>query len=250
MVAKSWLLLLIAVAAVFAVTLIDPVAQDAAYHLFADRRSWWRIPNTLDVLTNLPFVLVGLMGLWHVAFHRQHSLFWVFLAIFSGVFATGFGSAYYHWAPGNGTLVWDRLPMTITFMGLLTLVLADRLNRCWRFALVPLLLTGLASVWYWHATESAGAGDLRPYALVQFLPMLLIPLMLWLYPAPRRDIGCYIGLVSCYLAAKLLEYFDRPVFELTAVISGHSLKHLVAALATLFLYLLWKQHTQDENHDS
>lgn len=245
----SWLLLFIIVLAVFAMALVDPIAQDAAYHLFADRRSWWQIPNTLDVLSNVPFVFVGLMGLWHIVFYRQHKLFWPFLAIFIGVFCTGFGSAYYHWAPANETLVWDRLPMTIAFMGLLTMVLADRIDLRWRQALLPLLMVGLASVWYWHSTETRGAGDLRPYALVQFLPMLLIPLILWLYPAPRRDIGCYIGLVSCYLAAKLLEYFDRPVFELTNAISGHSLKHLAAALATLFLYLLWKQHTEHENND-
>ncbi len=242
-------LVLVTVLAIIGMTLIEPIAQDAAYHLFADRRSWWRIPNTMDVLSNLPFVFVGLMGLWHMVFHRQHALFWPFLAIFIGVFCTGFGSAYYHWAPANGTLVWDRLPMTVAFMGLLTMVLADRIHIRWRHALVPLLLVGLASVWYWHATESRGAGDLRPYALVQFLPMVLIPLALCLYPAPRRDVGCYVGLVSCYVAAKLLEYFDRPVFELTGSISGHTLKHLVAALATLLLYSLWKQHTRGDGHD-
>jgi len=222
---------------------VEPIAQDPAYHLFADRRVWWQIPNTLDVLSNLPFVFVGLIGLQHCLCCRQQPLFWPFLTIFVGVFSTGFGSAYYHWAPANETLVWDRLPMTIAFMGLFTMVLADRIDARWRSALLPLLLLGMGSVWYWAWTETQGFGDLRLYALVQFLPMLLIPLILWLYPAPRRDVGCYIGLVSCYGLAKVLEYFDPHVFELIGIVSGHSLKHLAAALATVFLYALWKQHT-------
>jgi len=181
--------------------------------------------------------------LQHCALHREHALFWPFLAVFIGVFSTAYGSAYYHWAPANGTLIWDRLPMTIAFMGLFTMVLADRVDARWTKALLPLLLVGVTSVWYWGWTEAQGAGDLRLYALVQFLPMLLIPLILILYRAPRRDFGCYIGLICCYGLAKLLEYFDVSVFELTAMVSGHTLKHLAAAMATLFLYLLWKQHT-------
>jgi len=241
---SSLILLLVAAVAITAMVFVDPIAQDPAYHLFVDQRQWWLIPNTLDVLSNLPFVFVGIIGLQHCALHREHPLFWPFLTVFVGVFTTAYGSAYYHWAPANETLVWDRLPMTIAFMGLFTMVLADRVDRRWSKALLPLLVVGAASVWYWAWTEARGVGDLRPYALVQFLPMLLIPLILVLYRAPRRDFGCYIGLIFCYGLAKLLEYFDVSVFELTGVVSGHSLKHLAAAMATLFLYGLWKQHTR------
>lgn len=241
----SLILLLTVLFAIVGVSLLEPISQDLAYHQFADQRAWWQIPNTLDVLSNLPFVLVGVIGLKHILSYRQHALFWPFLAIFVGVFLTGFGSAYYHWAPSNETLIWDRLPMTIAFMGLFTMVLADRVDRRWCSALLPLLIVGAASVFYWAWTETQGRGDLRSYALVQFLPMLLIPLILWLYKAPRLDTGCYIGLVSCYLLAKLLEHFDSRVLELTGMVSGHSLKHLAAALATWYLYLLWKKHTWD-----
>ncbi|MEH6357918.1 MAG: protein phosphatase 2C-like protein [Pseudomonadales bacterium] len=243
----AWLLMFVSALAVLVMAFIEPIAQDPAYHLFADHRQWWLIPNTLDVLSNLPFVFVGIMGLQHCALHREHPLFWPFLAIFIGVFCTAYGSAFYHWAPGNQTLVWDRLPMTIAFMGLFSLVLADRIDMRWAKALWPLLMLGVASVWYWAWTEVQGVGDLRPYALIQFLPMLLIPLMLIMYPAPRRDFGCYIGLICCYGLAKVLEYFDVWVFELTGLVSGHTLKHLAAGLATLFLYRLWKQHTQRPN---
>lgn len=241
---SALILLLVTLAAVLGMVALAPIAQDPAYHLFADTRQWWHIPNTLDVLSNVPFVFVGIMGLQHCALHREHPFFWPFLAIFVGVFCTAYGSAYYHWSPANDTLIWDRLPMTIAFMGLFSMVLADRVDLRWRKALLPLLVVGVASVAYWGWTEAQGAGDLRPYALVQFLPMFLIPLVLMLYPAPRKDLGCYIGLICCYGLAKLLEYFDAPVFELTGLVSGHSLKHLAAALATLFLYGLWKQHSQ------
>jgi len=240
------ILWLVTVVAFVAMAFVEPIAQDPAYHLFVDHRQWWQIPNTLDVLSNLPFVLVGIMGLQYCALHRTHRLFWPFLTIFIGVFSTAYGSAYYHWAPTNGTLVWDRLPMTIAFMGLFTMVLADRIDIRWNRALIPLLLLGMASVWYWDWTEAHNVGDLRPYALVQFLPMLLIPLVLILYPAPRRDFGCYIGLLCCYGLAKVLEYFDRQVFELVTVVSGHSLKHLAAALATFFLYRLWQRHVHQD----
>ena len=243
----AWLLMFVSALAVLVMAFIEPIAQDPAYHLFADHRQWWLIPNTLDVLSNLPFVFVGIMGLQHCALHREHPFFWPFLAIFIGVFCTAYGSAFYHWAPGNQTLVWDRLPMTIAFMGLFSLVLADRIDMRWAKALWLLLMLGVASVWYWAWTEAQGAGDLRPYALVQFLPMLLMPLVLIMYPAPRRDVGCYIGLICCYGLAKVLEYFDVSVFELTGLVSGHTLKHLAAGLATLFLYRLWKQHTQRPN---
>lgn len=232
-------LLVISLLAILGMLFVAPIPQDLAYHQFADIRQWWSIPNTLDVLSNVPFILTGLLGLMRCMRCRETLLFWPFLAIFIGVFCTAFGSAYYHWTPGNETLVWDRLPMTIAFMGLFTLVLVDRVDRRWRHALLPLLIVGVGSVWYWDWTENMGAGDLRPYALVQFLPMVLIPLILILYPAPRRDYGLFIGLLVFYLLAKLLEHFDRQVFELTSqLVSGHSLKHVSAALATGFLYVL------------
>lgn len=239
-------LLTISLLAILGMLFVAPIPQDPAYHLFVDVRQWWSIPNTLDVLSNVPFILTGLLGLKRCLKCRETLLFWPFLAMFIGVFWTAFGSAYYHWAPGNETLVWDRLPMTIAFMGLFTLVLADRVDSRWRYALLPLLIAGIASVWYWDWTEDFGAGDLRPYALVQFLPMLLIPLILILYPAPRRDYGVFIGLLFFYVLAKLLEHFDRQVFELTSqLVSGHSLKHLSAALATAFLYVLLIRHTHN-----
>ena len=140
------------------------------------------------------------------------------------------GSAYYHLQPDNNTLVWDRLPMTVAFTSLLAMIIAERIDVAVGYVtLWPLVLAGVFSVGFWHYTEQAGAGDLRPYGLIQFLPTLLIPLLIWLFPA-RYTCGADMLLgVALYVTAKLLEHFDRAIYSIGQVISGHTLKHLVAA---------------------
>jgi hypothetical protein len=94
---------------------------------------------------------------------------------------------------------------------------------------------GLLSVVYWHWTELHGRGDLRPYFLVQFYPMAAIPLICWLFPQGRYTDGRFVaGVFATYAIAKILELYDQFVFHILGeCISGHSLKHLVAALTPL-----------------
>ncbi len=165
----SWrhaLLLAVLVGGTLAALLADPVAQDPAYHLFADRRSLFGIPNFLDVVSNLPFALVGAAGLYFVSrgtSDASNSTAW--RVFFIGVFLTAFGSGYYHLAPDNDTLVWDRLPMTIAFMGFVAIIIGEYLSeRLAKTLLLPLLVAGAASVFYWAHTEALGRGDLRAYA--------------------------------------------------------------------------------------
>ncbi|MFT4025843.1 MAG: ceramidase domain-containing protein [Novosphingobium sp.] len=225
--------------AVIAVLFVPPVPQDLGYHRFADGHALLGVPNFWNVLSNLPFAVVGLIGLWFTERAQRRGAFagvggaWPYRVFFIGVALVSLGSAWYHFAPGNGTLVWDRLPMTLAFMALVAALVADRIDAAWgvRILLPVLLLAGIASVWYWAVTEAAGHGDLRFYALVQFFPMLAVPLICWLFPAARvltwRDIAWLFGF---YILAKLLEEFDTQVFEmLGGVISGHSLKHVAAA---------------------
>ncbi len=225
------LLLAVLVGGTLAAYLVDPIAQDPAYHLFADQRSLFGIPNSLDVLSNVPFALVGALGLYVVSRDTvpNRQAWWTFYA---GVFLTAFGSGYYHLAPDNGTLVWDRLPMTIAFMGFLAIVIREYLSmKLAQRLLLPLLLAGAASVFYWAHTEALGRGDLRAYALVQFLPMLLIPMVVLLYRG-RSDLGPWLGwMILFYIAAKLLEFFDTAIFAAGDIVSGHSLKHVFAAMA-------------------
>lgn len=229
------LLLAVGLAVVITVAFSDPVAQDPLYHQFIDQRSFVGVPNFLNVVSNLPFLCVAAWGLLFVARHGDAvvpgmKIAW--MVFFTGIALTTFGSGYYHLRPGNESLVLDRLPMTIGFMSLVAIVVAEYgSERVGKAILLPLLLTGFASVMYWSYTESLGVGDLRPYAIVQFLPMLLVPITLLIFPS-RSDLGRYIWLmIGFYLAAKLFELFDDDIYAAGELVSGHSIKHVVASLA-------------------
>jgi hypothetical protein len=228
--ARRAVVLAVLIAAIAVVLVQPPIPQDPRYHELADRRALLGIPNALDVLSNLPFALVGLVGLAATLRLPAGWLRWPYAAFFGGVLLTAFGSAYYHLAPGNARLVWDRLPMTLAFMGLLAAVVAERVSeRLSRWLLVPLLAAGAFSVLYWYRGELRGAGDLRPYALVQFGSLLLIVLLLLLYRGGPGGTAYLAAGLAVYGAAKALEWADAPIFELGRVVSGHTLKHLAAA---------------------
>jgi hypothetical protein len=160
------------------------------------------------------------------------------LFFFSGIFLTAIGSSYYHLQPTTETLLWDRLPMAISFMAFFSIILSEYvLTNHRNAALYQLLFLGLISVTYWYKTEQEGMGDLRLYAFVQFLPMLLLPLILILFRSEGRFSLYYWGIIIFYGLAKLCEYYDQEIFTLTRFISGHSLKHYLAACAPL-IYLI------------
>lgn len=206
-----------------------PMAQDPAYHRFADHRSWLGIPNTLDVLSNLAFALVGVAGLGLV-YRRWTALRdpWTglpYTALFLGTLLTAFGSAYYHWRPDDAHLVWDRVPMSLAFAGLLAVVLAERVSGRWaRRIFVPALLLAPATVAWWYAS-----GDLRPYVIVQFGTLLAVTLIVLLLPADRGRDFPWLAALGLYAIAKGLELGDAALFDATGLVSGHTLKHLVAA---------------------
>ena len=234
-VSKGSLLVGMTLAAIVGVMLLDPIPQPLSYHEFADRRTFVGIPNLLDVVSNLPFLLIGLAGLMQLAARKLQSdaeLRPAIALFYLGVILTAFGSIFYHLRPDNASLVWDRLPMTLAFMGLFALVAGEYINLyLGRLLLWPLLTIGICSVLWWQYTEQLGQGDLRFYGLVQFLPMLLLPLVLLLYQRRWSRSTDYWMVAGWYLTAKLLEFFDRSVYNLTGGVSGHTLKHLAAAMA-------------------
>jgi hypothetical protein len=237
---RDYLLLVIAGVAIAATAFVPPIPQDLEYHVFADTRMLLSIPNFWNVMSNIPFLFAGIAGLLFLG-SRGHSglsplLGPAYVVFFAGVLLTGFGSAWYHLEPDNRTLVWDRLPMTLAFMALFTIIIGEHVSApAARKLLLPLLIAGAASVAYWATTEARGGGDLRPYALVQFLPIVLIPLILLMYRSQFDRTAFIWWVVAIYAASKLLEHYDHRVFALNGIISGHSLKHIVAALAPLVL---------------
>jgi len=235
------------VAAVIFTLAFEPISQPQGYHLFADQRIVLQIPHAGDVLTNLALIIAGAWGLWfvsHPPLYRSafvdslesRNYWWLFI----GVLLTGFGSAWYHLDPDNESLMWDRLPMTLVFMGLLAAMISERVSLSLGRALLgPLLLAGVASVLWWIWTEHQGHGDLRWYLIVQFYPVLTMPLLLLFLPAPYTHGGYYWGVLAFYVIAKLMEILDHQIFDLTSgIVSGHNLKHLFAALAIVLLVIM------------
>jgi ABC-type maltose transport system permease subunit len=153
----------------------------------------------------------------------------VYFAAFFGMLLTAFGSAYYHLSPDNNRLVWDRIPMTIVFMSLVAVMIAERINLSLGFWLwPPLLIVGIASVVQWHLSETRGAGDLRFYGAVQAYAVLVFLVILF-FPTHYTHGRYLAGVVGFYILAKLLETFDRQIFDVGEIMSGHTLKHIAAA---------------------
>ncbi len=249
--------------AVVAVFFLPAIPQSEAYHNFADKRSFLGIPNCLNVVSNVLFLLVGAMGIRAVLHSsgRQEARpssaairipgrlisgsvefidsreRWPYFAFFVGVATTAFGSAYYHLYPRDSTLLWDRIPMAIGFMALVAATVSERINvKIGVRLLTPLLILGAGSVVYWEIMQKSGHGDLRPYGLVQFGSLLVLLLMLGLFP-PRYTRGSdLMAALAIYVLAKIFEAADRPIFALGGIVSGHTLKHIAAATSTYWIF--------------
>lgn len=232
-----------------------PLPQDPAYHNFADSRRLLQIDNFSNVVSNLPFLIFGAMGLVYVVRHARTvcvpGLQAAYVIFFLGVLLTAFGSGYYHLEPNNETLIWDRLSMTIGSAGLFAIITGEFVSvRLARRILVPLLAAGLVSVAYWAITAAGGNGDLRPYVVIQFLPTLLIPIMLYSYQPAVGSSKVYWLMIIFYAFAKLFEYFDAEIFAIGRLVSGHTLKHLFASLITATLLAALSRRRRDTAHAS
>jgi len=227
---------------------VPPIAQYSSYHDFADQRKILGVPNFWNVVTNLPFFVVGLFGIFMVAAGKFEGnakgslskLQPLYMTFFIGLAFVGLGSSYYHLDPSNPTLIWDRLPMTIAFMAFFSIILSDHISERLGLRLfLPMIVFGVFSVFYWGYTEAMGRGDLRPYVLVQFVPILLIPVILLMFRSVSPDRKYIWMILGAYAFSKVPEMLDGPVYELIGAISGHSIKHLIASLAGIFFCLAW-----------
>jgi hypothetical protein len=240
----QWLIVLSAVMLLVA-ALAPPIPQPPEYHQFADQRDLLGIPNFLNTVSSLVFLFVGFSGLKFLlqahgrstaptadvpVFSDQRER-WPYIAFFLAVGMTGIGSAYYHLAPDNDRLVWDRLPIALALTALLAAMLSERVSpragRLW-----PVLMAaGAASVVYWHWTEQQGAGNLNFYIVVQFYSILVIAILCVFFSSRYTCGGHILAVLGWYGVAKLAEIGDHQIFDMGEVVSGHTAKHLIAALA-------------------
>ena len=237
-----WLLAGTSILVVIAAMLLPPVAQPAEYHHFADRRSLLGIPNFNDVISNLAFLLSGSAGLvflrqvhrspTQTAFQdRKES--WPYWVLFLSIASVAFGSIHYHWAPDIDHLLWDRLPIVIAIAALLSTTLVERLSRTAGLWALPLLVVlAVLSVLYWYWTEQQGAGNLNFYIVMQFYSILLIVWISLRFPSRYTHGNGIYQIIALYAVAKVFEMLDAQIFAWTnGWISGHTLKHLIAAFA-------------------
>ena len=214
--------------------LLPAMPQSLDYHDFADHRRAFGIDNFQNVVSNLGFLFAGFAGLVAIFGNRARFEFeserWPWAVFFLGILLTAFGSSYYHLAPDNERLFWDRLPMTIVFAGLISSQVVDRISvRSGLALLVPMLFLGAASVIYWRATERAGAGNVLPYAIVQGYAVVLMLWLAILEPSRYGRSSDLYWIFAWYVLSKLFETFDQQIYELGNVVSRHTLKHLAAS---------------------
>lgn len=218
---------------------LPTIPQNPEYHNFADARNFLSIPNFANVISNIFFVIVGVYGLFITLSKNNINKFidklekYPFVVLFSGLILTGFGSTIYHLNPNNISLFWDRAPMTIVAMGFLAILLSDRISPKFGFySLIPLIALGILSVGFWEYTEFLGKGDLRFYYFVSYYPIIMLPILLLFFPSRYTGNYFLIEAVLWYALAKITESFDKQIYAFTNnIISGHTIKHVVAAIA-------------------
>lgn len=242
---KLYLIYIILFMSILVVLNIPPISQDIEYHNFADQRQIIGISNFWNVLSNLPFIFISYFAVSHLlnagSLVFPTNLFSSYLIFFLSIGSIGLGSAYYHFQPSNETLFWDRLPMTIGFMAFVSIITGEYISEKVALKLLyPLIFTGTLSVLYWFITERSGQGDLRPYVLVQFVPMLILPLILVMFPARYTHTGYIWAMLAAYFLAKIFETFDVQIFSIISL-SGHTIKHLFAAIGPYVFFLALKK---------
>ncbi|MES2355518.1 MAG: hypothetical protein V4568_14170 [Pseudomonadota bacterium] len=217
-----------------------PIAQLPHYHAFADQRALFGIPHAADFLSNVGFAVVGIWGLISLWSFRKHPVLargWSGYCLFMlSLVLTAAGSSFYHLAPDNARLVWDRLPIALACAGLIAATHTElRIDGNGRYNTILLALFAVISVTWWYVTDLLGHGDLRIYLFLQGMPLLLIPLWQAIFQAPRQERLAFGLAIFFYVMAKVAEQYDHELFTMLGWISGHTVKHLLATAGAAIL---------------
>ncbi|KAK7247377.1 hypothetical protein RIF29_42259 [Crotalaria pallida] len=231
----------VALASFILLMLITPkIPQPQKYHDFADKRELFGIPNMLNVVSNFPFLVIGVIGLMFC----QHSSYfklslqgevWGWISFYVSVVATAFGSSYYHLSPNHDRLVWDRLPMATAFASLIAILIIERIDaKKGTVSIIPLNMAGILSIIYWRYYD-----DMRVYGLLQFVSTFAIPLMAILLPPMYTHSEYWLWASGFYPLAMIQETADKVIYACTFhTVSGHTLKHLSAAMVPVLLTIM------------
>ncbi|MEK6736252.1 MAG: alkaline phytoceramidase [Pseudomonadota bacterium] len=243
---RLWMLTGLSAMVILAAFFLPPITQPSDYHQFADQRIFFSIPDFFNVISNLAIFISGLTGLWFLVRLSRSSVrnqvfietaeCWPYWILFLSVVMAGVGSIYYHWSPDNDGLVWDRIPIALGIMALLSAVLTERIGaQVGMWSLPFLTVLGVASVVYWYWTERVGVGSLNFYVVSQFYSILLILLLSMLFPSRYTRGTDIYQVVALYAVAKLTEVLDAEIYSWGQIISGHTIKHLLVALAVYWI---------------
>ncbi|MBA3901264.1 MAG: hypothetical protein H0X62_13830 [Bacteroidetes bacterium] len=245
---KIWIIAALAILAVLGVYLMPPIPQPQEYHDFTDKRPLLGIPNFMDVVSNLPFFFIGLWGLFIINLNKnKENIKAIFFTIFFGFIILTFGSGYYHWNPNNHTLAYDRVAMAIIFMAFFAFIIYDYIDKnTGKFLLPWLVLIGIISVLWWYWTEVKSEGVLRLYILVQYFPVIAIPLIMVLFKNTYNYRKEVFFIYLFFIIAKLTEETDEEIYNLTGFISGHTLKHFFMAVSVVFIVLLARKRIENK----
>jgi hypothetical protein len=236
-------------AAGLAIVLVRPIPEPTIFRQLADERMLFGIANFWNVVSNAPFLIIGAWGLYAIARGRPGTFVereekWPYVACFLAVALIAFGSTYFHLAPLDDRLMWDRLPISLGFMALLAAVIAERISvKAGLRSLAPLLVAGVASVLYWRWSGLSGAENILPYAIVQYGGIAAIVALAALFPSRYTRGADVLIAVAIYAIAKLAEVLDAQIYALGHLVSGHTLKHLLAALAVWWLLRMLQLRT-------
>lgn len=249
---KLFVLMLFALILIGFTLALPPFNQDLSYHDFADQRQFLKIPNAFDVFSNFFIFLMGCLGLRFIFYKKlpqQEKILWKIF--FSAVVLTAIFSAYYHLDPDNQRLSYDRLALSLLFTTFFLVLLEERINhQLSKKLLIPLMILGLLSVIYWIKTENLGQGDLRFYGLIQFGPIIMLPLVFLLFPSKYTHQHYLYATLFLYGLAKLAEVYDREIFKLLDhKLSGHTAKHLLSGMGLLFVLIYIKTRKVKNQHD-
>lgn len=229
-----------AILAVSALFLLPPIEQNKNYHKFCDADTLFNIPNFWNVISNLPFLIIGLTGMYTTRRLSENKI--QYMLFFLGISLVSLGSGYYHLNPNNDTLVWDRLPMTISFMSLFSIIISEFIDlKTGLKFLAPAILIGLLSVVYWVVYN-----DLKVYMLVQFYPVIAILVILIFFKSKYNLTYGYWILLLAYIVAKFFEHFDCQTQSVLNVLSGHTLKHLVISAGMIGLLYTYVKRTKNK----